>query len=183
MRGMSQEKPQGVDGKLYKRIKEEQKERVLFMAKITKEIVLEVKRYMEKYPNLSQKDISKLVGCSQASVSDIKQGVHDHLLIEKPAEERFAEVGKMNEEKSEDHIPEVKKMVRTEIPYEEFRELVACKYVIGEIFANMKKSTQEEGTLFIDYKILSKILKRDLPEMYDARIEELSEGYVCTNIY
>lgn len=141
--------------------------------KITKETVLEVKRYMEKYPNLSQRDISKLVGCSQASVSDINRGVHDHLLIEKPDEERFAEVGKMNEEKSEDHIPEVTKMVRTEIPYEAFKELVVCKYLIGEIFASMKLSTKEEDTLFIDYSILSKILKRDVPEMFRAKMEEL----------
>ena len=151
--------------------------------KITKEIVMKVMGYAEKHPDLSQREVAALCRIGQTSVGSILRGRYDHLLIEKPAEEHIAEVGKTYEEKAEDHIPEVKNMVRTEIPYEEFKDLVVCKYVIGEIFANMKKSTAEEGTLFIDYKILSKILKRDLPEMYDARIEELSGGYVCTRIY
>ena len=145
------------------------------MAKITKEIVLKVKGYAEKHPDLSQREVAALCRIGQTSVGSILRGRYDGLLIEKPTEEHIAEVGKMNEEKSEDHIPEVKNMVRTEIPYEEFKDLVVCKYVLGEIFANMKKSTAEDGTLFIDYKILSKILKRDVPEMFEARMKELTE--------
>lgn len=151
------------------------------MARITKEIVLKVKGYAEKHPDLSSKEIATLCGIGATSVLSIKKGNYEHLLCEKvedEAEDHVAEVGKMDEEKSEDHIPEVTKMVRTEIPYEAFKELVVCKYVLGEIFANMKKSTAEDGTLFIDYKILSKILKRDVPEMYDARMKELGDMYV-----
>ena len=151
---------------------------MLFMAKITKEIVLKVKGYAEKHPDLSQREVAALCRIGQTSVGSILRGRYDGLLIEKPAEDHIAEVGKMDEEKSEDHFPEVKNMVRTEIPYEEFKDLVVCKYVLGEIFANMKKSKAEEGTLFIDYKILSKILKRDVPEMFEARMKELGDMYV-----
>ena len=157
------------------------------MSKITKEIVLKVKGYEKKHPDLSHREIAVLCGIGATSVGSIKKGMYDHLFLEKPtedceAEDHVAEVGKMAEEKGEDHIPEVKNMVRTEIPYEAFKELVVCKYVIGEIFANMKKSTADKDALFIEYKILSKILKRDLPEMYDARMKELSEVKVCTRI-
>ena len=138
------------------------------MAKITKEIVLEVKRYMEKYPNLSQNDIAKLAGCSQASVSDIKAGHHDHLLIDAEA---------TNEEKSEDHIPEVKKMEGIGISYEALQELVVCKFVLCEMFASMKLSNTNKETLFIDYRMVSKILKELVPWMYNARLKEL--GGVC----
>lgn len=150
------------------------------MAKITKEIVLKVKGYTEKHPDLSQREVAALCRIGQTSVGSILRGRYDDLLIEKPTEDHVAEVGKkvVAEEKSEDHIPEVKNMVRTEIPYEAFKELVVCKYVLGEIFANMKKSKTEEGTLFIDYKILSKILKRDVPEMFEARMKELGDMYV-----
>lgn len=115
--------------------------------KITKETILEVKKYASKYPELTQEDLAKFVGVSPASVSNILRGTYD------------------------DFIEEQK--IESQIPYETYRRLVMCEEAVKEIFRNTKVGFDEEDTLFIDYHILSAILERCLPEDFHEKINEL----------
>lgn len=118
------------------------------MAKITNEIIHEVKMYANKYPDLSQKDLARLVGISHGSVNNILNGDYD-------AEQ---------------------KPVESQIPYEQFRKLVMCEEAVKEIFRNAKECFGDNDVMFIDYKVLSSILKRCLPEEFEERLNEINNG-------
>lgn len=115
--------------------------------KITKEVVLTVKKYMSKYPDMTQEDLAKLVGVSPASISNIVSGRYDDLIEEKSVE--------------------------SQIPYETYRRLVMCEETVNEILRNMKSTFDESDSLFIDYHILSAIIERCLPEDYQKRVNEI----------
>lgn len=122
------------------------------MAKITNEIVAEVKKYSIKYPEMSQGDIAKLVGVSSGSVYNILNGMYD-----------LKTGAKANEGKT----------VESQIPYETYRKLVMCEEAVKEIFRNAKTAYGEEDILFIDYRTVSSILQRCLPEEFWERLDEI----------
>ena len=126
---------------------------------ITKETVMAVNKYHEKYPSMTQAEIAALCKCSSASVGNILNGMYKHLLEE--------------EKKVED------KGVKSTIPYEEYKKLVACELAIDEIFKRAIKSVKSENygddELFIDFRWLFGVLKRYFPEKYEERLKELSD--------
>lgn len=115
--------------------------------KINKDLVTEVKKYASKYPNMTQEDLAKFVGVSPASISNILNGMYDDFLEEKSVE--------------------------SQIPYETYRRLVMCEETVKEILRNAKIGFNEEDSLFIDYRILSAIIERCLPEDFQEKINEL----------
>lgn len=123
--------------------------------KITKEIVEAVKKYTRKYPNMSQKEIAKLCGISQCSVSGIMNGLYEYLLEETEAAE------------------DTEKAIKSEIPYGTYRRLVSCELAIEELIEGSKKKINGDGLLFIDYHFFSQIIKKYFPESYDAKLNEL----------
>ena len=118
------------------------------MAKITNEIVEEVKKYASKYPDMTQNDMARLVGISPASVSNILNGTY-------------------KEEKE--------KVVESQIPHETYRRLVMCEEAFKEILRNARTAYGEEDLLFVDYRTVSSILKRCLPEEFEERLNEIKE--------
>ena len=122
---------------------------------ITKETVMAVNKYHEKYPSMTQAEIAALCKCSSASVGNILNGMYKHLLEE--------------EKKVED------KGVKSTIPYEEYKKLVACELAIDEIFGRSLISINDEDELFIDYKYLFGVFKRCFPEKYADRVKQLSD--------
>lgn len=127
------------------------------MNTITKETVMAVNKYHEKYPGMTQAEIAALCKCSPASVGNILNGMYKHLLEE--------------EKKVED------KGVKSFIPYEEYKELVTCELVIDEIFSrtiksNIKQEDYADG-LFIDFRWLFGVLKRYFPKRYEKKVKEL----------
>ena len=128
-------------------------------ARITKEVVEQVKGYINKYPNMPLRDIAKLVDIGTTSVNSIRNGAYDHLLVE---------------ECEEISVPK-SKTIKSEIPYETYRRLVSCELAISEIIARAKLSVSAEDTLFIDYKFLSSLLERHFPDEFKKRLEELQE--------
>lgn len=117
------------------------------MAKITNEIIEEVKRYASKYPEMTQHEIAKLVGISHGSVNNIINGKFD----------------------SE------QKVINSQIPYETYRKLVMCEEAVEEIFRNAKSAFGEEELLFVDYRTVSVILKRCFPEEFEEKLNEIKE--------
>lgn len=65
--------------------------------------------------------------------------------------------------------------VSSDIPYEEYKKLVACELAIDEIFGRSLISINDEDELFIDYKYLFGVLKRYFPEKYADRVKQLSD--------
>ena len=128
-------------------------------ARITKEVVEQVKGYINKYPTMPLRDIAKLVDIGTTSVNSIRNGAYDHLLVEK----------------SEELCVPKEKTIKSEIPYETYRRLVSCELAIKEIFDRAKLSVSVEDTLFIDYKFLSSLLERHFPDDFKKRLEELQE--------
>jgi hypothetical protein len=124
--------------------------------RITREIVESVKGYMKKYPNMSQAELSRLVGTSSTSVGSICKGLYDYLL---------EEVADSKEEKA--------KTLKADIPHETYRKLVCCELAIGELFDRAKISVQGGDFLFIDFKAVSSILERYFPEEYEKKFNEL----------
>ena len=126
--------------------------------RITREMVESVKGYAKKYPDMSQAEISRLVGTSSTSVGSICKGLYDYLL---------EEVAEPKEEKV--------KTIKAEIPYETYRKLVCCELAINELLGRAKISDSEEGTLFISYKVVSSVLERYFPDEFTKIFEELQE--------
>ena len=114
------------------------------MVELAKETIAEVKKYAEKYPDLTQADLGRFLGIGQSAVSRILNGEYD----DKPP-------------------------IETQIPYETYRRLVMCEEVVKEILRNAKTHYGEEDLLFVDYRVLSGILARCLPEEFEAKIKEL----------
>lgn len=113
--------------------------------KITQEIVASVKKYANKYPDMLQEDIAKLVGISHGSVCNILNGKYD----------------------------EEEKKIESQIPYETYRRLVLCEEACMEILRNMKSDFEDEDRTFVDYRVVSAIIKRFLPEEYESRLNEI----------
>lgn len=129
--------------------------------KINKEVVETVKKYSKKYPDMATEEIGKLVGISQSSVSSILRGGYDSLLLiaDKPKESAEAK--------------EEKRSVKSQIPYEEYRRLVSCDIAMKEIMSCARKTLSDDEELFIDYRLLSNIIKRYLPDEYQQRVNEV----------
>ena len=115
------------------------------MVEVTKEIIAEVKKYNEKYPDLTQADLARFLGIGQSTVSRILNGGYD----EKPP-------------------------IETQIPYEKFSKLLSCEAAINELLFVTRKANMGENVLFIDYHVFSDILKRFLPEEYEEKLEEVN---------
>lgn len=113
------------------------------MVEVTKELIAEVKKYNEKYPELTQADLAKFLGVSQAAVSRILNGEYD----DKPP-------------------------VETQIPYEKFSKLLACEGAIKELLFATRRPNTGEDILFIDFHVFSSILERFLPEEYAEQIKQ-----------
>ena len=113
------------------------------MAELAKETIAEVKKYAEKYPDLTQADLGRFLGIGQSTVSRILNGEYD----DKPP-------------------------IETQIPYEKFSKLLACEAAIEEMLFVTKKANTGENVLFIDYHVFSDILERFLPEEYEEQIKQ-----------
>ena len=114
------------------------------MVELAKETIAEVKKYAEKYPDLTQADLGRFLGIGQSAVSRILNGEYD----DKPA-------------------------VATQIPYEKFSKLLACEAAINELLFVTQKPKTGENVLFIDFHVFSDILERFLPEEYEAKLKEM----------
>ena len=125
------------------------------MAKITKEIVEAVKKYEENYSMMTNEDMAILVGVSPSSVNNIRRGMCDYLLEEKEVEQT---------------------PIRSEIPYNEYKRLIACEMAINEMFKSAKSSTYEDDYLFIDYHDVSYILQKYVPDDYQNVVDELERN-------
>ena len=121
-------------------------------AKITKTIVEAVKKYESKFPNITRNELGKLVGISAASVSNISNGLYDYLLEE---------------------TEEEAKTITSEIPYEDYRRLVRCELAVSQLLGMARASVNEEGLLFVDYRYVSDVLRKCVPEEYQNRLTEL----------
>lgn len=126
------------------------------MATITRETVEAVFKYKKKYPEMTMEELAVLCKTSSSSVSNIMNGVYNHLLEDTKKEEK-------------------KGVVSSDIPYEEYKKLVACELAIDEIFGRSLISINDEDELFIDYKYLFGVLKRYFPEKYADRVKQLSD--------
>lgn len=124
------------------------------MATITKETVMAVKKYTSKYPEMAQADIAKLCGTSASSVGNIQNGLYNHLLEEN---------GGAYENKS---IP-------SSVPYDEYKRLCLCELIVGELLKGAKPTLNGEQSIYIDYRAVSQIIKRYLPDEYEAKINEI----------
>ena len=126
------------------------------MATITRETVEAVFKYKKKYPEMTMEELAVLCKTSSSSVSNIMNGMYNHLLEDTKKEEK-------------------KGVVSSDIPYEEYKKLVACELAIDEIFGKSIISINDEDELFIDYKYLFGVLKRYFPEKYADRVKQLSD--------
>jgi hypothetical protein len=135
--------------KMKNKIKLYTQQRRKTMATITKENVESVIKYTKKYPNMSVTELAKLCGVSSCSVSNIRNGLYNHLL---------EETKENNEAKA---IP-------SSIPYEDYKRLVACELCVKELFTSARKTLDDTEELFVDYRILSAILKKYFPEEYEG---------------
>ena len=124
--------------------------------KITKEIVETTKRYDKKFPNMTRHELAKLVGISSASVSNIVNGMYDHILTETTTPEAT---------------------VTSDIPYEQYKRLVQCELCITELLNSAVASMNAEDMLFIDYRNVNAILQKCMPEEYEQRLRELRGKY------
>lgn len=124
------------------------------MATITKETVEMVNKYAKKFPTMTAEELSKLCGISRSSVSNILNGLYNNLL----------------EEHNKDS-----KTIKSEIPYETYKNLVSCELCIDEIFKSVRKPNDSDERLFLDYRVLSDILGRYFPDRFEQRLREVKE--------
>lgn len=121
--------------------------------KVTKEIVIKVKGYVNEHPDLTLEEIGILCGVSHGTVCNIKHGKYDYLF-----------------EESEEAI----QPIITEIPYEKLKRLIACENAIDEIFSCAKECFGYDDEIFIDYHSVSSILKKHLPEEHENKLAEIN---------
>ena len=120
--------------------------------KITKEIVESVNKYTRMYPSMTYEEIGRLVGASRASVGNIVNGLYEHLLKEDA---------------------EAEKTIKSDIPYDTYRRLVACELAIDELINNAIVSNSGEVCLFVSFRYFDSVIKRYFPEEHANKIKEL----------
>ena len=127
------------------------------MATITKEIVMAVKKYTSKYPEMGQEDLAKLCGISASSVGNIRNGLYNHLIEENGGAEE-------------------KKSIPSSVPYDAYKRLCICELIVGEIFDAMilSEHDSEERIPFVSSKRVCSIMSRYLPEEYKAKVNEIT---------
>lgn len=125
--------------------------------KITKDIVKAVKNYKAKYPHMTNKETAKLVGVSDWAVSCIINGNYNHLLED------------TNEEADD-------KSLKSQIPYEAYKRLVACELAIDEMLDRATAFTGGDKEIFFDFRYFANIIKRYFPEEYEKKLTEVYKG-------
>lgn len=123
--------------------------------KITKEIVEAVNKYSRMYPSMTHEEIGRLVGASRASVGNIINGMYEHLLNEDA---------------------EVEKPIKSDIPYEAYKRLVACELAIDEMLDRATAFTGGDKEIFLDFRYFANIIKRYFPEEYEKKLTEVYRG-------
>lgn len=124
---------------------------------IDKEIVIKVKNYLDNeiYKGLKDTEIGTLCGISDSSVSRIRNGYYDDLLVE--------------------DVDESKPECITSIPYEELEYLLKCKSIVNYILATATLSDKLDNALFIQSGHLFTVLKNTLPDEVDCVLSKLKK--------
>ena len=119
--------------------------------KITPQIVKKVKGYLEDDRGFSKKEISRIVGISDHSVSRIAQGLYDHS-VEKPK-------AKPPDDLSLSHQGDP----TTVIPFEKLEYLLKCEMFINELFSMAQKSDRVENEIYFPRHYVDRMCERYFP--------------------